>query len=112
MQLKISHSERCALEIAAQEPLASEIPDKASADAITGDIIPGMRVYKRLVGKGLMFFTEEPLLDEDQPNLGTYNPVVPLTDLGRHALEAATAGAGDRVHLQNNLRTTRGPLQI
>lgn len=86
MNLKISDSERSALAIARQEPLVSTIPGKASLDTITGETIPGMRVYKRLSAKKLIFFTEEPLIDEDQPNLGTYTPTVVLTELGHRIL--------------------------
>ncbi len=86
MDIKISDSERSALAIATYEPLVSAIPAKASVDTITGEIVPGIRVYNGLVAKGLLFFTEEPLIDEDRPELGTYTPVVVLTDRGQQSL--------------------------
>jgi hypothetical protein len=52
----------------APSTLISHIPDKSERD-VHGDPVPGMRVFKRLESKGLLFQTEEePFKFTDDPD--------------------------------------------
>jgi hypothetical protein len=58
---KLSISEQIALEYLAQNGgciLVTDVPDVNGHD-LFGEVIPGLKVFKKLEKKGLVFFTEE-----------------------------------------------------
>lgn len=79
--MNLSDTEEAALEhlkVSGGCILVSAIPDR-NERGVFGDITPGMRVYKSLEKKGLIFFTEEdPLILEDG-TVFEFTPMVYLT---------------------------------
>jgi hypothetical protein len=84
--MKLTATEQIALGNARQDFLVSHIPDKNIADPL-GDVTPGLRVYKSLEKKGLLFFTTEDPIDLGGELL-TPTASVTLSDLGRDTLNA------------------------
>lgn len=79
--MNLSSTEEAALELLKMSGgciLMSAIPDR-NEPGVFGDVTPGMRVYKSLEKKGLIFFTEEdPLILEDG-TVFEFTPMVYLT---------------------------------
>lgn len=94
MSLSLSSSERAALETLVAQGgamLETKIPER-NERGMFGDVVPGMRIYRKLDKKGLLYFTEEEPMDlPGDPLHGfTFTPEVYITDEGRAALVAAT----------------------
>jgi hypothetical protein len=73
---KLSEAEQEALALIKREGciLESQIQDQTERD-VFGNVVPGIRVFRRLEKKGLIFFTEEtPIILED----GTKIDLTPL----------------------------------
>lgn len=84
--MKLTATEQIALENARQDFLVSHIPDKNITDPL-GDVIPGLRAYKSLEKKGLLYFTaEDPIPLDGEFFIPTAS--VTLSDLGRDTLNA------------------------
>jgi hypothetical protein len=62
--------------------LITAIGDKNETD-VFGDVIPGMRVYKRLAKSGHVLFTEEEPIDLGDGEMFEFTPMVELTESGR-----------------------------
>ena len=85
--VKLSDNEITALETirrAGDSMLITKIPDRNERDVF--GVEPGMKVYKNLEKKGLVFFTEEDLLVVDGEDF-EFTPSVYLTDDGLKALK-------------------------
>ena len=71
--------------------LVSRIPDRTERDCL-GSVEPGAAVYRKLEKAGLVLITEEDLIDEHAPELGTWTPAAELTTAGVAALQEAGYG--------------------
>lgn len=77
---KFSEAEWNALEQANKNILINEIEDKTATD-LFGSKTAGMKVYKKLIKEGLIFFTEED---------GDWTPMVCLTEQGQEIFNQGT----------------------
>jgi len=82
---KLSENEILALIKASAGISLRHVPDRTETDVL-GSVDPGLGVYKKLARKGLVVITEEDLIDEDDPDLGTWTPSVEITDEGKKVL--------------------------
>lgn len=71
--------------------LISRIPDRTERDCL-GSVEPGAAVYRKLEKAGLILITDEDLIDEQDPELGTWTPAAELTTAGMAALREAGYG--------------------
>ena len=76
---KLSDAEFVALEIAERGELL-EYYDTTIRDEF--DISPGIRVFNKLENAGLLYITDEDLIDDENPELGTWTPSVQITEEG------------------------------
>mgnify|MGYP000563134143 CR=1 FL=1 len=84
--MKLTSTEEIALEIARKDHLVSHIPSKNQTDPL-GDTTPGLRVYKSLEKKGLIYFTKEDPIDiNGEPFYPTAS--VTISETGRDVLSS------------------------
>lgn len=62
--------------------LITAIGDK-NETGLFGELVPGMRVYKRLAKAGHVLFTEEEPIDLGDGEMFDFTPMVEITDSGR-----------------------------
>ncbi len=77
--ITLSESEKKALRLLAREIslLVTSVPDKNEKD-VFGDITPGVGVYRKLIKKGLVFETEEDIMEDGFQ----FTPSYELTEAG------------------------------
>jgi hypothetical protein len=65
--------------------LISHVSDKNEID-VFGNVIPGIRVFAKLIKKGLVFITEEEPFTLDNGEVFCFTPTYELTEVGIKAL--------------------------
>lgn len=78
---KLSEAEEAALELIKREGciLESRISERTEHD-VFGNAVPGMRVFRKLESKGLIFFTEEEPLILDDGTEFYFTPLVYINE--------------------------------
>ena len=84
--MNLSPTEEAALELLKMSGgcfLVSTIPDR-NEPGVFGDVTPGIRVYKALEKKGLVYFTEEDPFILDDGTVFEFTPSVYLVEKVRY----------------------------
>jgi hypothetical protein len=87
--------------------LISRVSDKNETDVVFGTVTAGMTVYKKLIKRGLALITEEDLIDEEDPDMGTWTPMLQVTPEGEAWLAEYRAGAEARAEAAHQANLTR-----